>query len=733
LYGVIEKRIVDFLGLEHDSYRLNSGARAAIVNRNEFIIILCTLRHIHMSMGLSHGTYPQEIMSDISGLRTLLTVFYHDDDVLDGLTPGQAKESLIYINIKNLGHGENRFNCSQYLQLLNEWKTEFRIPEHAFNNDVLLGIVNRMRTIIANEESVFMANEEHRDQIEIIENAIRVPIEQNPEQTERIHAAPNPIDNGSYIHIVPTPSTDTTISTTFKTPTILEEPVEMAKQKTLKDKDVPVDIEEIERRKELNRILQGKVSIEKILYTDFGISVMPWKLSPNETSGIMISSANISVSLDPITQEIWDIAILNKKLVYLIKVSSPRRSSMANLVATIKSANMKDNVIIIMTPPILPNLLVTECSVMCFGSRLTSIHKIKISDVNQAINDIQNNRTLADEERNKRLDLELAKASLSTYNRFDDTYRDYVTNVLYAIREQNIIHLMVTTADQLLYKRMILEILYRSCGGSIKDSKKRCVELYKKMNDDAEKHFIDFYKTSTNNVIQDLKMNYSDFRAQYEENMKIAMEAGKNMFSLMKQIDAFDEEKYYAELTKEAKEAYTSTLELKKVSRIHIENDLVHVYTNTLFAKDDRTNRMHEMGTFHITINMSTTKYDTHNTVHIKNTKHVITAYEEGMNAPHVFHNGVICHGNLAQMMMQAYAKRDLYQIILQIILFLQTANTDDAAGRYVNVWPMVNQDYIKRTEEEESKDVIITEEPKSEKELQFDDLMASAIPVTIK
>ena len=83
--------------------------------------------------------------------------------------------------------------------------------------------------------------------------------------------------------------------------------------------------------------------------------------------------------------------------------------------------------------------------------------------------------------------------------------------------------------------------------------------------------------------------------------------------------------------------------------------------------------------------------------------------------------------------MIQSYAKRDLYQMILQIVLFLQTANTDDAAGRYVNTWPMVSKEYIASVEAAESKEELIVEEVKDEKEVEFDELLASSIPVNIK
>jgi lysozyme family protein len=101
------------------------------------------------------------------------------------------------------------------------------------------------------------------------------------------------------------------------------------------------------------------------------------------------------------------------------------------------------------------------------------------------------------------------------------------------------------------------------------------------------------------------------------------------------------------------------------------------------------------------------------------------------MQAPHVFQDGHICHGTLAIGMTNAYKKRDLYQLVLQLILFLQQANTDDAAGKYVNCWPEISEEMIrlqeqKATEKEPEKAEFINK-PEDQ---HFDEVLAGAIPV---
>jgi hypothetical protein len=283
---------------------------------------------------------------------------------------------------------------------------------------------------------------------------------------------------------------------------------------------------------------------------------------------------------------------------------------------------------------------------------------------------------------------------------------------------------------------MFKELAYRlSDGSTVTEAKKRCIAIYELKRRLDKDNFIEFYKSSTQNVFGEMRELYAKYRTQYEEYMRMAMESGKQMFALMSQIENFDNDGFVKKANKEASDLYDETMTLRKVSRISIDNERVDVYTNTIFAKDDRTGKMHELGTFHISINISSDKYDTSRTVKIKNTKHSINAYEEGMNAPHVFNSGSICHGNLAQGMIQAYAKRDIYQLVLQLILFLQSANTDDAAGKYVNRWPMVSDAYIRKVELDESKNVEVKpvyEEVKSETESKFDEILSESIPIHI-
>jgi hypothetical protein len=165
---------------------------------------------------------------------------------------------------------------------------------------------------------------------------------------------------------------------------------------------------------------------------------------------------------------------------------------------------------------------------------------------------------------------------------------------------------------------------------------------------------------------------------------------------------------------------------------MNISGESVNVYTKNIYAKDERSKKWHDIGTFHIKIGMHSNTYDIQNTVIIKNTKHQIKAFSDHqMQAPHVFPEGYICHGTLSSGMTNAYKKRDLYQLVFQLILFLGQANTDDAAGKYVNCWPEVSEDIVNGKLEEKSVAETKAVEPAAVPvDKEYDEVFSQAIQV---
>jgi len=187
-------------------------------------------------------------------------------------------------------------------------------------------------------------------------------------------------------------------------------------------------------------------------------------------------------------------------------------------------------------------------------------------------------------------------------------------------------------------------------------------------------------------------------------------------------MKAFEEKE-----TAKAITTFNEVSAINKISAITVDNGTVHIYTKNLYVQDDRTGKYHDIGTFHIQIGMINSTYDVDNTVRIYNTKYTGMGMNNGFQAPHVFEDGHACHGNLATGMIEAYRQRNLFDLVYQILIFLQSANTGDTAGQYINTWPEVPESVALSTEEEDKFKIEI-----SETEKKFDAVLAEAIPIHV-
>jgi hypothetical protein len=283
----------------------------------------------------------------------------------------------------------------------------------------------------------------------------------------------------------------------------------------------------------------------------------------------------------------------------------------------------------------------------------------------------------------------------SPYRKYDRVFKDTITNVVFAVKEKALINILIRPLSSQDIDETVLNELLRRLAGDVKYSDLVDIdtEYQKNIIERDKNYYIEHSVSNSDFLIKELKANYESNMKQGNEFMNKAMEHMKMAQKYLDQIEAFDEEGFFAREREKAKKVYNETLALDKVSSIRVEGDFINVYTKNIYAIDDRSGKWHDIGTFNIRIGMHNNKYDTSNTVRIRNTKHQVRGLNSAMQAPHVFPDGHICHGNLAIGMTEAYKRKDLFQLVMQIIIFLQQANTDDAAGKYIDRWPEVSKD----------------------------------------
>jgi hypothetical protein len=151
-------------------------------------------------------------------------------------------------------------------------------------------------------------------------------------------------------------------------------------------------------------------------------------------------------------------------------------------------------------------------------------------------------------------------------------------------------------------------------------------------------------------------------------------------------------------LTQEAahRTEFKRIMSLPKVTKLTIERGRYIVVTTTpLFCKNPNTGVIYRMGTQKITVD--TTANDRDDVLSWK----CLTPFPGQVKAaPHVINpNGTACLGNSADVIQTLFASHEWEQLIHLAILFIESVNMDDRAGRNITQWPLATSAELVGTE----------------------------------
>ena len=279
--------------------------------------------------------------------------------------------------------------------------------------------------------------------------------------------------------------------------------------------------------------------------------------------------------------------------------------------------------------------------------------------------------------------------SKSPYAEYDSILKDNFNNVIFAIGKDDSVIIMIQNPSPIHIKEICIR--YKSD----QNFKERDIELYRGYLQENKNNYMRVAKDSSEKIIKELKAKAATLFTEYQSAMDTALEKAKLFNTINNQVEYFDQTKFDLDQNAKFDENYQMTCDLDRVQSIIIKDDgLVVVNTKEIYVQDERDKKWHDIGTFQITIGMHMPRYNTEQTVRIKNTKY--SSCHGGYQAPHVFEAGNICHGNVESMMIEAYKNKNLYELVFIILQFLKSANTSDAAGQYVNLWPEVSEDVVK-------------------------------------
>ena len=162
-------------------------------------------------------------------------------------------------------------------------------------------------------------------------------------------------------------------------------------------------------------------------------------------------------------------------------------------------------------------------------------------------------------------------------------------------------------------------------------------------------------------------------------------------------VKSYDREKEEEKLAKE----FDTILAMDKVVDVQVRGGVISVFTKTLYCVDNRDGVEHEMGTYRIDIQ---TDGKDHGVKWFNLTRRV-AGIQANMNAPHVYEDGHACLGNMNEIIPSYIANYEFAVVMMLAIQFVESANTSDPAGKYVNNWP-ISQRYLLAHPEKEDNNV---------------------------
>jgi hypothetical protein len=150
---------------------------------------------------------------------------------------------------------------------------------------------------------------------------------------------------------------------------------------------------------------------------------------------------------------------------------------------------------------------------------------------------------------------------------------------------------------------------------------------------------------------------------------------------------------------------YASIIAMKKVQEVFIDQNRrkLNVITDTLFAKNPATGKVHEIGRFNIEISLDGKSDDIHTEnfhgesyglrwLNLTRTIKSFRGYH--MNAPHVFPGGIACLGATAGFLPELIANYQFAAVVDLAIGFVETVNLDEGegAGPFITSWPLAEK-----------------------------------------
>jgi len=266
----------------------------------------------------------------------------------------------------------------------------------------------------------------------------------------------------------------------------------------------------------------------------------------------------------------------------------------------------------------------------------------------------------------------------------DETFRDIVTGIPFAIRKGNYLYWSRT---QNAVDSMILRF-----QGKFEEVVEFERGLYGEIVNKTKEEFFRLTTTGIVDMKTELQRDYERAKAEADAASKAAVVAANKMRMCKMKLDSFKPDESLSNHQKMVDMWFDSVKNDARVLFAGYLNNEVHVYTRTMFVENKGDH--HEIGRFRITINVN------NGSVNFRNLTRRVNGYNNAMHAPHIFADGHACLGNAAKALESAAAQGNIGQLINIALAFIESVNTADPAGAKIGNWPRVTKQKVEETRE---------------------------------
>lgn len=123
-----------------------------------------------------------------------------------------------------------------------------------------------------------------------------------------------------------------------------------------------------------------------------------------------------------------------------------------------------------------------------------------------------------------------------------------------------------------------------------------------------------------------------------------------------------------------------------RILDMSVAGKTIAMLTNDLYYNDQRTNRRHLLGKFLIESSFGSPRC----TKAYNITMQVVGALKYPQDSPHTMFDHHCCLGNAVQLFEECLLSQDPTGLVILLLSFIESVNTEDASGAGVEYWPFI-------------------------------------------